>query len=125
VLLAEDNDEMRQLLVGVLKRDGYQIVEARDGRELLALLDEADPSGDSSTIDLVVSDIRMPLADGLTVLARLRQLDWSTPVILITAFGSPETHARARELGAAIVLDKPFELDELRHAVHSVVPPEI
>ena len=125
VLLAEDNDEMRTLLAAILRADGYQVVEAKDGRELLSGLLAARERGRPPTIDLVVSDIRMPACSGLAVLERLREVDWSIPVILITAFGSQETHSRARSLGAALVLDKPFDLEELRHAVRSVVPPEI
>jgi len=67
----------------------------------------------------------MPGASGLDVLAGLREVDWSMPVILITAFGSADTKARAGLLGAALLLDKPFELEELRHAVRSVVPPRV
>jgi DNA-binding response OmpR family regulator len=124
ILLAEDNDEMRSMLASILRRDGYAVLEAKDGRELVRHLTEHG-TGAASDIDLVISDVRMPGASGLDVLAGLREIDWSMPVILITAFGSADTRARATELGAAILLDKPFELDELRHAVRSVVPPRL
>jgi DNA-binding response OmpR family regulator len=124
ILLAEDNDEMRLLLASVLRRDGYLVIEAKDGRELVKHLTEHG-AGAACDIDLVISDVRMPGASGLDVLAGLREIDWSMPVILITAFGSADTKTRASELGAAILLDKPFELEELRHAVRSVVPPRV
>jgi DNA-binding response OmpR family regulator len=124
ILLAEDNDEMRSMLASILRRDGYAVIEARDGRELVRQLTEHG-TGQASDIDLVISDVRMPGASGLDVLAGLREIDWSMPVILITAFGSADTKARAGQLGAALLLDKPFELEELRHAVRSVVPPRV
>jgi DNA-binding response OmpR family regulator len=124
ILLAEDNDEMRTMLASILRRDGYVVIEAKDGRELVKHLSEHG-TGEASDIDLVISDIRMPGASGLDVLAGLREVDWSMPVILITAFGSVDTKSRAGVLGAAILLDKPFELEDLRHAVRSVVPPRV
>jgi DNA-binding response OmpR family regulator len=124
ILLAEDNDDMRAMLASVLRRDGYLVIEAKDGRELVKHL-TLHGAGEASDIDLVISDVRMPGASGLDVLAGLREIDWSMPVILITAFGSADTKERAGQLGAAILLDKPFELEELRHAVRSVVPPRV
>lgn len=64
----------------------------------------------------------MPGCGGLEVLARMRRVEWSTPVILITAFGDAETHTEACRLGAARVLDKPFDVDELCLAARAIVP---
>jgi len=58
---------------------------------------------------------------GSEVLAGLRDIHWPTPFILITAFGDEKTHQRALDLGAKAVLDKPFDLDELRKAIGEVV----
>jgi DNA-binding NtrC family response regulator len=66
---------------------------------------------------LIISDVRMPGVSGLDVLATLRREDWSTPVILMTAFGDLETRAEARRLGAKALFDKPFDVDDLRTAV--------
>lgn len=115
VLLAEDDDEMRALLVAGLRSDGFDVLEARDGAELLERLgDLFSEAGGDEGVDLVISDIKMPFFDGLSVLAGLRRNSVKTPVILITAFGDQDTHDKARSLGASAVFDKPFDLNDLR-----------
>ncbi len=124
VLVAEDQPAMRQLLSSSLRAVGYDVIELPDGAslwsELRGVLDDLDSPRDP---DLVISDIRMPGLDGLEVLARLRATDWATPVILITAFGTDETIREARRLGATLVLNKPFDIDDLIAAARSLVDP--
>ena len=122
VLVAEDDTEMRRLLVDAFAHAGYQVIEVADGRQLLACLADPHHRDHCPEPDLVVSDIRMPGHSGLDVLAALRQHDWAMPVLIITAFGSPETHAEARRLGAAAVLDKPFDIDDLIDVAEGIVP---
>jgi len=123
VLVAEDDHEMRCLIASALRDDGCDVLEARDGRELFEILAAmSPPAGRLEPPDIIVSDIRMPGPSGLDGLAMLRQSTWSVPVIVITAFGDLATHDEARRLGAAIVLDKPFDLDVLRTAVISLAP---
>ncbi|KYF69118.1 two-component response regulator [Sorangium cellulosum] len=121
VLLAEDDRELRLLLATALRRDGYEVLEARDGNHLLEIMGESLLSSGGAPLDIVVSDIRMPGKSGLELLAGLRRDDWSTPVVLITAFGDPETHAEAYGLGADAVLDKPLDVDDLRVVVQALV----
>lgn len=116
VLLAEDDGPLRALIAGVLEGDGYEVVEAKDGLELLANI-EAALVGDQRPFFVVVADVHMPGLTGLDVLAILRCSFVAAPVILITAFGDDDTRAEAWELGASAVFDKPFELEELRAAV--------
>jgi len=120
VLLAEDDYEMRALLSLALREAGYDVCECGNGADLLTTLSllEASTAG---VFDLVISDIRMPGASGLDVLEDLRHRKGVPPVILITAFGDDETHARARQLGAAAVFDKPFETDDLLSKVREVL----
>ncbi|WP_437809793.1 response regulator [Sorangium sp. So ce1078] len=120
VLLAEDDRELRLLLATALRRDGYEVLEARDANHLLELMGDALVSGSGAPADVVVSDIRMPGRSGLELLAGLRRDDWATPVVLITAFGDPETHAEAYRLGADAVLDKPLDVDDLRIVVQTL-----
>lgn len=124
VLLAEDDDAMRALLVSVLTADGYEVVEAGDGSELIRRFHEVatEPCGRES-VGVVISDVRMPNFDGLDVLAALRCAGWYTPVILITAFGDAATHRDAHDFGAVAVLDKPFSLERLQSLVHRIAPP--
>lgn len=118
VLLVEDDPEMRELMALALRGDGYEVREAADGLEALRLLGAEENPG----FDLVVSDVRMPGCSGLEMLQRLRGRPSQIPVVLVTAFGDRETHARARRLGAAL-LDKPFELNDLRELVFEAIEP--
>ena len=117
LLLAEDDFELRDLLACVLRADGHEVVEARDGNELWELLN----SNTMQPFALVVSDVRMPGLTAFDVLSRLQRTSTDTPVILITAFGDQTTHLRALRLGASRVFDKPFDCDELREAVHETL----
>lgn len=121
ILLAEDDYEMRSLLEEILSEEGYEVVLAEDGFDLL------DRVGDTWLVqepfDLVLSDIRMPGCTGLDALEALREDDWSSPVLFMTAFGSRRTHREAQRLGADII-DKPFEMSQLLERVREIVPPD-
>jgi two-component system response regulator (stage 0 sporulation protein F) len=121
VLLAEDDEEMRSMLVRELRRDGYDVLQAADGAETAALIRELLDPGEAP--DIIVMDIRMPSRTGLELLADLRKRHWRAPVILITAFGDSEIHDTARQLGAVCVFDKPFDVDDLRTAILNFLPP--
>ena len=123
VLLAEDDCAMRELLTSALTADGYEVIAACDGTELIRHLHEVatEPYGRES-VAVVISDVRMPNFDGLDVLAALRCAHWYTPVILITAFGDAATHRDAHDFGAVAVLDKPFALESLQNLVHQIAP---
>ena len=118
LVLAEDDAEMRHLLASALREDQYEVVEVADGRDLLDRLDAFIRRGDP--VDLVITDVRMPRISGLQALRFLKQAGFRAPVILITAFGDHGTHVDACLLGAEAVLDKPFELDELRTAIRKI-----
>jgi CheY-like chemotaxis protein len=114
ILVAEDDADTREALVEALRMDGYEVIEAHNGWELLQYLATQDAQTETSQVDLVISDIRMPGKNGLDVLAGLRCANGSTPFILITGFSDLQIHAEARRLGAAAVLAKPFALEQLR-----------
>lgn len=117
ILVAEDDAEMRRLVVEALRKDGYDVVPISDGGRLLVnLAHEAADCGGADRADLVVSDVRMPICTGMQILEQLRAVGWPVPVILMTAFGDEATRDHARALGA-ILFDKPFELRDLRAAV--------
>src|SRR5262245_12385142 len=123
VVLAEDDREMRMLVATTLRRAGWDVVEAVDGADLLECLAWVADSRDRGGDCVLVSDIRMPGVSGLEALERLRGTGWAGGIILITAFGDEATHARACELGASMVLDKPFELETLCDAIRQVQRP--
>ncbi len=122
LLLAEDDDEMRAMLADVLRADGYLVTEVSDGEEMVSKMIEL-VDAESHPLDVIVSDIRMPGHSGLEVLTLVRNLGLQTPVILVTAFGDLKTHRQAESLGVSAVLDKPFDLDDLRTLLLHFAPP--
>jgi CheY-like chemotaxis protein len=118
VLVAEDDLELRTLIVDELRRDGYEVLTVANGAELFDFMIDAICS--DSEPDVIVSDIRMPGFSGLDVLKHLKTAESRAPVVLITAFPTEETLDRARKLGATARLGKPFDLDDLRSAVAAV-----
>lgn len=125
IILAEDDTELRALVRDALRADGYEVTEVANGRQLRSLLDAAISGQDHRGIDLIITDNRMPKCTGLDVLTLLRDRDWATPVILITAFGTKEIHEEAMRLGVAEVFDKPFKLQSLRAAAKRLSPPNV
>jgi len=123
VLIAEDDEEMRQLLAKVLYADGYAVVECRDGVDLFGRLEAFVGREAALDFDAIISDIWMPGPTGLEILEALHDRTGFPPMILITAFGDKGIHARAEKAGAAAVLDKPFGIDELLAKLHEIVPP--
>jgi len=125
VALAEDDDALRSLVATMLRRAGYVVREFSSGSQLLRTLAPAATTEPASSerevegvgvdheIGLVISDIRMPGASGLDVLTKLHHAKLTIPVVLMTAFGDRLVHEKALQLGAAALIDKPFELDEL------------
>ena len=129
VLLAEDDDNMRALLVMAFLREGYHVTECLHGVDLLSHLEsflcpEDIPPEQWEDLDLIVSDIRMPGVTALEVIEGVQQYGGLPPIILITAFGDRDTHMRACELGVSAVFDKPLELDDLLAKARELVPPQ-
>ena len=106
ILVAEDQPELRRMLVKNLTAAGYTVDGVPDGEEALAYLDAAD-------YDVAVLDIMMPKVDGLTVLRTLRGRDEQLPVLLLTARDAVADRVDGLDAGADDYLIKPFALDEL------------
>ena len=107
VLLVDDEEAFVETVAKRLSRMGIESTAAFDGEGALRALEE------SSGIDVVVLDIRMPVMDGLQALARLRQEHGSIPVIILTGQGTVETAIKGMRLGAFDYLTKPCELETL------------
>jgi CheY-like chemotaxis protein len=102
----------------ILGGDGYEVVEVADGGGVLdELVHSLSDESSLRSFDVIITDVRMPGFSGMDVLRAVRGLPEAPPVILMTAFGNKETHREAHRLGALTVLDKPFDLDDLRAAV--------
>lgn len=105
VLVVDDRREVRELLAEELVEVGLRVVQAGDGVQGWACYRRAEP-------DLVVTDLRMPRADGLDLLRRIREVA-STPVIVLTAYGDPATSALALRSGAEDFMTFPDDLDRV------------
>lgn len=104
ILLVEDDSGLRELLQEELEAEGYQVSACADAEQGAQLLAEMQP-------DLLVSDLRLPGADGLTLLQPSRQLSRPPAVLIITAFGSVQQAVQALKAGADDFLTKPLEMD--------------
>ena len=123
VIVAEDEPDLLQMVSVALRGMGYDIVEARTGAELLDLLGDGLIDGDPrARPDAIVSDIRMPGLTGMEILAGLRQANWPTAIVLMTAYADKETREEARRLGVDAFFEKPFDIDDLVTAVVNVTP---
>lgn len=116
ILVAEDDREMARVIARALERDGHEVVRLSDGAALIATL-RAGP-GETSGFDLLVSDVRMPGATGIDAVRELRRMGSALPVVLITAFCDEDTLTEATSVGVVAVFSKPFDVDDLRTAVH-------
>ena len=114
VVIVDDDDEVRQLLLRTLPASGFEILEARDGHEALALLERETP-------DLLLLDWHMPNATGEDVLAELARRGLSVPVIVLTADDDPKRREIAEAHGAAVFLAKPFSPIELLGAIERLL----
>lgn len=114
---------MRKLVAAALRRHGYDVVELSNGADVLSYLASSMLRPAQFTPpDLIISDVRMPGATGLSILVELRRAGWELPFILCTAFGDASLHAVAAQLGVT-VFDKPFEIPELVQYAASVQSP--
>jgi CheY-like chemotaxis protein len=117
ILVVDDDQEMRELIMLRLSSKGYVVHEAVSGADLLRVAgsiraDQWPLDG----VDLIVVDNRMPGITGIEAIRRLRADRWDVPVILITAFPGPDVTAQARTLRMRL-LPKPFSLDSLADEV--------
>ena len=125
VLLAEDDHEMRRMLAWSLRENGYKVTECDDGHCIIKNLGFLEPFRKTQNFDMIISDVRMPGVTGMQVLESAKEFEDFPPMILITAFGDENTHAQAKKLGAAAMLDKPFEVVDLLARVAHILPPHL
>ncbi|HJZ75969.1 MAG TPA: sigma-54 dependent transcriptional regulator [Vicinamibacterales bacterium] len=114
ILVVDDERSMRELLAIVLRREGYEVLLADDGRTAIELLGR-------EPVDLLISDIKMPDLSGVDVLRAAKKIDQDILGIMITAFASTETAVEAMRLGACDYLSKPFDIDLLKMKVREKI----
>ena len=110
VLVVDDDEEMRALLLDVLRADGYEVAEAKDGAEAVLAVRNRD-------FDVILMDKNMPGPSGLDLLPGFRRVCPGSRIIMITAFGDVSSYMEAVEKGAVEFLFKPFRMEELKVAV--------
>jgi DNA-binding response OmpR family regulator len=121
IVVAEDDFEMRRLVADCLRNEGYEVHEVADGAQLLLRIEDSFYLRRVPiTVDLFVTDIRMPVYTGFEIVRGMREAGLRMPVVIMTAFGNPETRERAAALGATL-LDKPFKLKDLRALVRRLL----
>jgi two-component system, OmpR family, response regulator len=114
VLLVDDEESVQKLLTYPLEREGYRVVQARDGEEALARFGE-------EPVDLVILDLMLPRVDGLAVCRRLREERSAVPIIMLTARGDEGDKVLGLELGADDYITKPFSIREFMSRVRALL----
>jgi DNA-binding NtrC family response regulator len=106
ILITEDEKAQRELLEGFLKKEGFSVATAADGKEAVLKLQ-------NGFFDILLLDYKMPEMDGLQTLREARKLYPDLPVVMMTAYGTVETAVASMKEGALDYLTKPIDLDEL------------
>jgi len=110
ILIIDDEAAQREAVGGYLRKRGFAVLQAANGREGLALLQD-------QVIDLIITDLRMPELDGMGVLAAARAINPAIGVVMATAFGTVDGAVDAMQEGAFYYLQKPIDLDVLDQLV--------
>lgn len=117
ILLVDDDEQVRQLLKIILERAGHEVVEAEDGSQAVEIYDPA-------TVDLVVTDIVMPVKEGIETIMELKVINPEVPIIAISGGGriDPEDYLKwAQRFGVAYTFTKPVDSQELLDTVAELV----
>ena len=116
ILVAEDEDDIRELIERVLKREGHQVVSVSDGTAAVEMHKH-------QAFDLIVSDLNMPSLTGIQLAEKVRANPrCQVPFLLVTASATEEDLVRARRVGISCLMEKPFRLADLREQVSALLP---
>jgi CheY-like chemotaxis protein len=116
ILTVEDETAVARLLALVLCGPGCKVTSASDGREALSRI-----ASSSQPYDIVITDHQMPGMNGLELVRQLRAQDFAGKIVVLSAFLNEENVRAYQALGVDLMLAKPFDLDELRHAIDVLV----
>ena len=114
ILVVDDEEGARELFNTILSDEGYEVALADSGEGALTLFK-------NQPFNLVITDIKMPVMDGLQLLQEIRKMGSKTDVIMVTAYGEVESYLKAMSLGAAEYINKPIRIKELKRIVHKVL----
>lgn len=114
ILVAEDDPDLRDAIGDLLSAHGFEVVGLEDGSEVAEYIRESvELDAPKPRVHALLTDLRMPNMSGAEVLSYFQSLGWHLPTVVLTAFGDPDTRRELLELGAAVVLPKPVDPDEL------------
>ena len=114
ILVVDDEKSLREVMSIMLKRAGYEVTEASDGEQAIGQVNK-------EIYDLVITDLRMPKADGMDVLKAVKSLSPDTVVLVVTAFGTADSAVEAMKQGAYDYLTKPFQVDEVQLIIRNAL----
>jgi len=112
ILVVDDDEIVREVITSLLQGEGYCVRAAKDGLDAITILKTED-------INLVITDLRMPGADGIEVLKEAIKMDPDRAVIILTAYGTLDTALKAIREGAYDYMTKPFKMEEMIIRVHN------
>ncbi|ANE45897.1 CheY-like receiver protein [Paenibacillus swuensis] len=112
VLIVDDQNGIRVLLLEVFSSEGYNTFQASNGKLALEIVRKESP-------DLVLLDMKIPGMDGLEILKHIKQMNQEIKVIMMTAYGELDMIKESTELGALMHFTKPFDIDEMIQAVNT------
>ncbi len=120
VLLAEDDEPTRIVLAEALRSMGLSVVDVADGGRMLVSVATRYREPAEPDVDLIVTDVRMPVCSGLDIVEALRAAKWRTPVIFVTGHATPWVLEMAERLGATVML-KPLDLESFEKKVRDLL----
>ena len=113
LLIVDDEENMRELLKDFFEDEGFKVEVAADGMQALEKMDKS--------VNIVISDNRMPVMEGMELLDKIKEEYPETQVIIITAYSTPKLAVEAYKRGAAAYITKPFNPDELLKKVKEIL----
>jgi len=118
ILVVDDEQDTQWFLSKVLTEEGFDVQTASTGAEALEMVPNYKPN-------LAILDLRLPDMHGIEVLKIIKERKWKTKVIILTAYGTPEIEAEAKELGVCAFMSKPYILEDLIKSVKNALEEDI
>lgn len=119
VFTVEDSQVVRGIIKQVLQSEGFDVLEANDGKEALEIIKTKRPK-----VDIYILDINMPNMDGITLLGEIRKFDTTTPIVMLTTETDKSKIIKAKSLGATGWVIKPFEREPFLKVIRMLLEKE-
>jgi DNA-binding response OmpR family regulator len=115
ILVAEDDRNISNLIREIIERKGNVALLAHDGEEALQIFSNIK-------VDLIITDLKMPNVDGMTLISRVREQNQDIPIIIVTGYGSDKNRELATQYGVNEILSKPCSLMDISKAIDQNLP---